>query len=70
MSITLHGGGFNGTGEVRFVQEGKLDAWAWGFQVIDDNTMTVTVPPGNGTVDIVLIANQDTARLDEGFTYV
>lgn len=69
MSITLHGGGFTGTGEVRFEQDGSVQH-AWGFQVVDDSTITVTVPPGKGTVDIVLVENQEVVRLEDGFTYV
>ena len=69
-SITLHGEGLTGIGGVKFVR-GDQEGWAWGFTVVDDETVQVTTPQMSaGLVDIVLLAQPDNVVLEDGFTFV
>lgn len=69
-TLTMHGSGLTGIGGVNF-QRGDEVGWAWGFTVIDDQTITATTPPmAAGAVDVVAVADPDDAVLADGFTYV
>jgi hypothetical protein len=68
-TITLSGSGFTNIGGVRF--EGSSGtAWAYSFEVIDDQHMTCPTPPGTGTVDVIAFdGDPGDAILAGGFTY-
>jgi hypothetical protein len=68
-SITLHGSKLAGVGGVNF-QRGSETQWAWGFQVVDDQTVTATVPPMSaGAVDVVALVDGNEVALENGYTY-
>ncbi|MFZ1903317.1 MAG: IPT/TIG domain-containing protein [Methanoregula sp.] len=67
--VTIEGSGFIGASEVDFGE----DSPATNLNVVDDNTITVNVPPGTGTVDVTVtnatIGTSATSSADK-FTYV
>jgi hypothetical protein len=68
--ITLHGKELTGIGGVKFERDGQ-ESWAWGFTVVDDETVDVTIPQMSaGVADIVLVADPDDVVLEDGFTFV
>ena len=68
-SVTLRGEELTGVGGVNF-QRGNETQWAWGFQVVDDETITVTMPQMSaGAVDVVVLKDNNEIVLEDGFTY-
>lgn len=67
--ITIYGMHLAGIGGVNF-QRGNETQWAWGFQVVDDQTLTATMPQMSaGAVDVVVLANGVETVLENGYTY-
>jgi len=63
--VTITGAGFTGATGVLFDGVELLA----GFEVVDDQTITITAPPGTGDVDVTVVTPTINTTLENGFSY-